>query len=143
MVSTMFCKEKSARKKKLFFFSFGNFRQLPTKKFQIWDNFFPLLFPKDFKFKRILDIQLQEVGATRRLNSTPKVTRQTDKSTYRKHRPKGPMLWKVGTKLFYKKFIHFWAFFLLCNLVSNNFTIFFRGSEVCLERRDSYGNFGF
>ena len=35
----------------------------------------------------------------------------------------------------------FWGFLLLCGLVSNIFTIFFRGSEVCLVRCDSYGNF--
>ena len=38
---------------------------------------------------------------------------------------------------------NFWAFLLLGGLVSNIFTIFFRGSEVCLERFDSYGNFGY
>ena len=37
----------------------------------------------------------------------------------------------------------FWAFLLLCNLVSNIFTIFSMGSEVCLEQCDSYGNFGY
>ena len=45
-----------------------------------------------------MDIQLQEVGANICLNGTSKVNthtdRHTDISTYRKHRPRGPMLWK-------------------------------------------------
>ena len=40
-------------------------------------------------------------------------------------------------------FSHYWAFLLLCGPVSNIFTMFFRGSEVCLERYDSYGDFGY
>ena len=72
----------------------------------MWDHFFPLLFPKDSESLKILDIRFWEVGAKRLLNGTSKVTRQTDthtdthtethmdKSTYRKHRPRGPMLWK-------------------------------------------------
>ena len=44
------------------------------------------------------------MGAKRRLNGTSKVNRRTNKqtdtrmdiSTYRKHRPRGPMLWKWG-----------------------------------------------
>ena len=39
--------------------------------------------------------------------------------------------------------IHFGAFLLLCGLVSNIFTIFFRGSAVCLARCDSYEYFVF
>ena len=70
---------------------------------------FPLLFPKDSESLKNLDIQLWEVGSKRRLNGTTKVNRQTDKqinrqtdtrtdiSTYRKHRPRGPMLWKLET----------------------------------------------
>ena len=82
----------------------GNFRQLSNKNVQIWDHFFPLLFPKDSKSLKILDIQLWEMGAKRHLNGTSKVNtqtdgqtdrrtnRQTDILTYRKHRPRGPML---------------------------------------------------
>ena len=70
----------------------------------MWHHFFLLLFPKDSESVKILDIWLREVGAKRPLNGTSKVNRQTDththrymdKSTYRKHRPKGPMLWKYG-----------------------------------------------
>ena len=69
----------------------------------------PLLcitFPQGFRIS-ILDIQLQEKGAKRRINGTSKVNthsdrwtdgqtdRQTDKSTYREPRPRGPMLWKI------------------------------------------------
>ena len=39
--------------------------------------------------------------------------------------------------------IHFGAFLLLYDLVSIIFTIVFIGSEVCLKRCDSYGNFDF
>ena len=39
--------------------------------------------------------------------------------------------------------INFWEFLLLCGLVLNIFTFFFSGSEGCLERCDSYGNFGY
>ena len=65
---------------------------------------FSLLFPKDSESQIFLDIKLWEVGAKRRFNSTLKVnTRKNkhthgqtdtnrDKSTYRKHRPRGPML---------------------------------------------------
>ena len=33
------------------------------QKIKIWDNFFPLLFPKDSESLKFLDIQLREVGA--------------------------------------------------------------------------------
>ena len=39
--------------------------------------------------------------------------------------------------------IPFWAFLLLCGQVVNIFTMFFRDSEVCLEKCDSYGDFGY
>ena len=45
------------------------------------DHFFPLLFHKDSKSLKILDIQLLEVGAKRPLNSTSKVNRQTNRQT--------------------------------------------------------------
>ena len=56
----------------------GDFRQLSKKNVQIRDHFFTLLFPKDSKSLKILDIQLREVGAKRRLNGTSKVNGQTD-----------------------------------------------------------------
>ena len=65
----------------------------------MWHHFFPLLFPKDSESLKILDIRLREVGEKRPLNGTSRsehtqTDRWTDKSTYRKHLPWGPMLWK-------------------------------------------------
>ena len=55
------------------------------------DHFTPLLFPKDSKSLKILDIQLWEVGAKRPLNGTSKVNRHTDGQTYTQHTGKlGP-----------------------------------------------------
>ena len=73
---------------------------LATSKIK-WSNL-RTLFPKDSKSLKFLDIRLWEVGAKRRLNSTSKVNRRTDGhtnrhtdiSTYKKHRPRGPILWK-------------------------------------------------
>ena len=70
----------------------------------MWDHFFSLLFSKDSESLNILNIRLWEVGAKRCLNGTSKVNRWTDRqtdtrtdiSTYRKHQPRGPMLWKQG-----------------------------------------------
>jgi hypothetical protein len=41
----------------------GDFRPLPNKNVQMLDHFFPLLFLKDSKSLKILDIRLREVGA--------------------------------------------------------------------------------
>ena len=92
-------KWKKWRKKT--FFCDAIFNNL-KKNVHIWDHFFPLLFPKDFESLKILDIRLWEVGAKIPLNGTSKVNKQTDTqtdvqtdiSTYRKHRPRGQMLWK-------------------------------------------------
>ena len=43
----------------------------------------------------------------------------------------------------FSNFYQFWGIFAVCNLVTNNFTIFVRGSKVCIEKCDSYSNFGF
>ena len=67
------------------------------------DHLFPLLFPKNSKSLKYLDIRLQEVEAKIRLNGTSKVNRHTDKhtnthmdkSTYRKHRPRVEKLQKI------------------------------------------------
>ena len=75
----MFCTAKLA-KNKLFLRS--DFRPLPNKNVQIWDHFFPLLFPKDSESLKILDIRLREVGAKRRLNGTSKVNRRTHTRKY-------------------------------------------------------------
>ena len=79
-VSTLFCKAKSAKKKKMR----GNFRQFSNKNVQMLDHFFPLLFPKDSESLKILHIRLREVGAKRPLNSTSKVNGQTDTHTDRR-----------------------------------------------------------
>ena len=76
----MFCKAKSAKKQKKNLRR--NFRPLPNKNVPIWDHFFPLLFPKDSECLKIFDIQIGEVGAKRRLNSTLKVNRHTDIRTH-------------------------------------------------------------
>ena len=91
VVSTMFCKAKSATKKILFLR--GDFRPLPNKNVQMWDQFFPLLFPKDSEPLKILDIWLREVGAKIPLIGTSKseqthtqtdtqTNKQTNKQTY-------------------------------------------------------------
>ena len=92
-------------KKKTFFCAaiLDNFQ---TKMFISETTSFHYFSPKDSESLKILDIQLQEVGAKGPLNGTSKVSRHTDGhtdrrthgqtaiSTYRKHRPRGPMLWK-------------------------------------------------
>ena len=61
-------KGKICKKKKLFFCA-GNFTPCVSKSFQIWDPFFPLLFPKDSKnTKKSWDIGHREMGAKRRSN---------------------------------------------------------------------------
>ena len=98
------CFVRQNQQKKNFFLR-GDFRPLPNKNVQIWDHFFPLLLPKDSESLKILDIWLWEVGAKKLLNGTSKseqTNKQThthmDKSTYRMHRPRGPMLWKSGIR---------------------------------------------
>ena len=54
------------------FFRNCNFSPFMSKSFQIWDHFFPLLFPKDFKNLKSLDIGLWEVGVKRPLNGVRK-----------------------------------------------------------------------
>ena len=66
-------KGKKIRKKN--FFCCGNFRPFLSKNVQIWDQFFPKLFPKDSESLKSLYIQLQEVGAKRGLNGTSKVNK--------------------------------------------------------------------
>ena len=92
----------------------GDFTPLISKSFKSETTSFHYISPKDSESLKILDILLWEVGEQRRFNGTSKVNRQTDrltdthmeKSTYRKNRPRGPMLWKVGWSLRYK-FSHY------------------------------------
>ena len=99
-----FVRQNPQQQKKLFVR--GDFRPLPNKNVQMLDHFFLLLFPKYSKSLKILDIQFWEVGAKRPLNGTSKVNgqtdththTQTDKSTYRKHRPRADALKIIPTK---------------------------------------------
>ena len=77
----MFCKVKSAKKN---FFFRGDFWQFSNTNIQIWDHFFPLLFPKDSESLKILYIRLRKVGGKRRLISTSKVNTHTDGQTDRR-----------------------------------------------------------
>ena len=91
---------KKSEEKKLFFCR-GDFRPFLSKNVQIWDYFFPLLFPKDSEYLKSLDIGIQKVGAKSLFNKEEKMWR-TDKntgiSTYRKNQPRGPILWKTEDK---------------------------------------------
>jgi hypothetical protein len=72
---------KISKKKKNFFLR-GDFRPLPNKNVQMLNNFFPLLFPKDFESIKIVDIQLREVGEKRPLNDTSKVKKVREKKLF-------------------------------------------------------------
>ena len=98
VVSTMFCNAKSAKN---FLKMCGDFRPLPNKNVQIWDQFFPLIFPERFRIsKNIWHPTLGSGGKKMykcylKSEQTDRQThRQMDISTYRKHWPRGPMLWK-------------------------------------------------
>ena len=80
------------------FFRRGNFTPFFNKKVQIWDLFFPLLFPKDSKYLKTLDIGLWVVGAKRPLNTVNKVWR-TDKHTKEKQIGNGKILRKKKQKV--------------------------------------------
>ena len=54
------------------FRKFKKFGHWALGSFQIWDHFFPLLFPKDSENLKSLDIGLWEVRAKRRLNGVNK-----------------------------------------------------------------------
>ena len=101
----------------------------------MWDHFFPLLFPKDSESLKIFDIRLWEVGAKRPLNGTSKVNRHTnthmDISTYRKHRPRGPMLWKYEAEAEAEQLSTLWVKPLERVFVAS------LTQQVCLERKTS------
>ena len=69
--------------KKSVFFLCGDFTPFLSKKVQIWNHFFPVLFHKDSKYLKSLYIRLWEVGAKKRLNEVNKVW-WTDKHTKQK-----------------------------------------------------------
>jgi hypothetical protein len=66
------------------FFFRGDFRQFSNKNVQMLDHFFPILFPKDSKSLKILDIRLREVGAKRPIKKTQNRRRpkQVKKKTF-------------------------------------------------------------
>ena len=68
-----------------------HFKQLQNKKIQIRDHFFTLLFLKNSKSHKILDIRLWKVGAKRRSNSTSKVNRH-------RHRHRHTLIWTFRLK---------------------------------------------
>ena len=57
------------------FFCLKNFTPLLNKKVQIWDHFFPLLFPNDSKYLKFLDIGLQEVGGKKTSKRSKQMTK--------------------------------------------------------------------
>ena len=59
----------------------GDFTPFIGKSFQMWDHFFLLIFPNDSESLKFLDLQLWELAAKRRWNSTSKVNRRTDRQT--------------------------------------------------------------
>ena len=97
------CFARQNQLKKLFFCS-AILDHFQTTIFKSETTSFYYFTPRILNLYKILDIQLWEVGAKRRLNGTSKVNthtdrrtdgqtdRQLDKLTYRKHRPRGPML---------------------------------------------------
>ena len=79
-IPTKFCSvRQNLPKNKLFLC--GLLAPFTSKSSQIWDHFFLVLFPKDSKSLKFLDIRLWEVGSKRRLNGTSKVNRRTDGRT--------------------------------------------------------------
>ena len=65
------------------FYVNGDFTVFMRRSFQMLDHFFPLLFPKDSKSLKTLDIGLWKVGTKIHLNGVRKCDGQTDKQTYR------------------------------------------------------------
>ena len=60
----------------------GNFTPFMNISFQIWDHFFPLLFPEDSGNLKSLDIGLWEVGEKRPLNGVRKCDGPTNRQTH-------------------------------------------------------------
>ena len=100
---------QSLPKKKLFLR--GDFKPFMSKRFQIWDHFFPLLFPKDSESLKILDIRLQEVGANRRLNGVNK-WKNTKKNFLR--RGKSFQIWDHFFPLLFPKNSEYQTFLDIC-----------------------------
>ena len=87
--------EKSEEKN---FFLRGDFRQFSNKNVHIWDHFFPIFFPQGFRISKNIGHPTSGSGGkktVKRYLKSEQTDRRMDKSTYRKHRPRGPMLWKL------------------------------------------------
>ena len=65
-IKILLLRQNLPKKKKLFFV--WRFYTLYKKKFQIWDHFFPLLFPNDSEIFLSFEIGLQDM-ATKRVNN--------------------------------------------------------------------------
>ena len=70
-----------------------NFTPFMSKSFQIWDQFFPLLFPKDSKNLKSLNIVLREVGAHKLFKQVRKCDGQTNIRTFGLTEKIGPDGW--------------------------------------------------
>ena len=90
----MFCKTKSAKKKT--FFLRGDFRPLSNKNVQILDHF----FPQGFQISKNIGHPTLGSGCKNTVKwylkkwTDTQTNTHMDISTYKKRRPRGPMLWK-------------------------------------------------
>ena len=87
-----------------------------SKSFQIWDYFFPLLFPKGSESLKFVDIRLWEVGTKKTFKWYLKSEQTdgrthghtdtgTDISTYRKNQPRRLILWNSSWNKFSSLFL--------------------------------------
>ena len=60
----------------------GDFTPFISKIFQMWDHFFPLLFPNYLEYLKIWDIHLLEVGAKRWYLKSEQTHKQTNRHTH-------------------------------------------------------------
>ena len=85
-------------------FLYGNFTLFNSKSFQIWDHFFPLIFPQGFWISKIFWQPPLWRGGKKTFKWYLKKRTHTltdkhmEKLTYRKHWPRGQMLWKSNIR---------------------------------------------
>ena len=95
----------------------GDFTPFISKSFQIWDHFFPLLFPNNSKSLKNVGHPTSRSGGKETFKRYLK-SEQTHRHTYththiwtnrliESNRPRGPMLWKLC------RFNKPWVFFIL------------------------------
>ena len=97
---------RKRRRKKMNKFC-GHFTPFMSKGFQILDQFFPLLFPRDSENLKSVDIWLWEVGAKRPLNRVRKTN--TKKScSVRQNSPKTNFFWRSDCTPFISKSFKIW-----------------------------------